>query len=195
MINPESDERNWLRDKIKEYKKNNNSDPVSIGEANRLLDFMAENEDCFCRTNQKGHITGSSWIFNEDLTQVLLHHHRKIDQWIQLGGHSDGDSNTLNVAIRESEEESGLMDLKVLSEEIFDIDIHLFPAKGDEPEHLHYDVRFLLQGSVSKKLYISQDESKDISWVPLKKVFIDDKFRLVRKLAIKSLDYISEVTV
>ncbi|UNM06113.1 MAG: NUDIX hydrolase [Holosporaceae bacterium] len=186
-----TDQRDWIKSKIRTYKDNYMEDPPSIDEANRTLQFIEENADCFSRKNQQGHITGSAWIFNQDYSMVLLHHHRKIDQWIQLGGHSDDDWNTLDVAVKEAEEESGLKGFRVLSDEIFDIDVHEFPARKNEPAHLHYDIRFLLQISSDLPLNKQDRESKALEWIPLRELFSSDDYLFVRKISIKSLDYIA----
>jgi len=120
----------------------------------------------FYRDHLPGHITGSAWIVNEDLSKVLLVLHAKLGRWLQPGGHADGDENVLNVALREAKEETGLHDSTILSPLVFDIDVHSIPARGDFPEHLHYDVRFLLQASEQDLLTIS-DESRDLKWFPL----------------------------
>ena len=72
--------------------------------------------------------------------RVLLAHHRKLGRWLQPGGHSDGDPDTLAVALREAREESGL-DVQALDDAIFDLDLHRIPARDREPAHLHFDVR------------------------------------------------------
>ena len=76
--------------------------------------------------------------------RVLLAHHRELERWLQPSGHSDGDPDTLAVAMREAREESGL-DVRALDNAIFDIDVHRIPARGREPAHFHFDVRFLVQ--------------------------------------------------
>ena len=91
-----------------------------------------------------GHITGSAWVVDIAGNRVLLADHAKLGRWLQPGGHSDGDPDTLAVALREAREESGL-DVRALDDAIFDIDVHRIPARGDEPAHLHFDVRFLVQ--------------------------------------------------
>ena len=68
----------------------------------RMLDFIAQYEDCFERTLEIGHITGSAWILSKDGSKALLLHHAKLDRWLQLGGHCDGDSDVLAVAIKEA---------------------------------------------------------------------------------------------
>ncbi|MFC1749111.1 NUDIX hydrolase [Pseudomonadota bacterium] len=131
-----------------------------------IIHFVNEHTDCFERSLKVGHITGSAWIVDKDRTHALMTHHRKLNRWLQLGGHSDGDSNTLNVALREGLEESGLTDLHPVSEDIFDVDVHLIPTRKEEPDHYHYDVRFLLEADRNAQLVIS-NESHDLAWLSL----------------------------
>lgn len=130
----------------------------------QMLEFIADNPDCFERSLAIGHITASSWIVNKDHSHALLMHHAKLQQWFQLGGHCDGNPNVLDVAIKEAQEESGIMAIEPLSESIFDIDIHLIPANSKEEAHYHYDVRFLLQ-VVSDEQVIKNNESKELRWI------------------------------
>jgi 8-oxo-dGTP pyrophosphatase MutT (NUDIX family) len=123
-------------------------------------------ERCFYRDYLPGHITGSAFIIDEDGAHVLLTHHAKLNKWLQPGGHADGDEDVLRVALREAEEETGLVQFKVLGSGLFDIDVHTIPARGDFPEHQHYDVRFLLQASRKDQLVIS-GESHDLAWKPI----------------------------
>ncbi|PKL96727.1 MAG: NUDIX hydrolase [Gammaproteobacteria bacterium HGW-Gammaproteobacteria-8] len=130
----------------------------------RFLTLLSEHPDCYSRHCWAGHITGSAWIVDPSGERVLLTHHRKLDRWLQPGGHSDDDPDTLGVALREAEEETGLVVAPVESS-IFDIDIHPIPARGAEPEHFHFDVRFLLRAQTLD--YVVSDESHDLAWVPL----------------------------
>jgi 8-oxo-dGTP pyrophosphatase MutT (NUDIX family) len=91
-------------------------------------------------------------------------HHRKLNLWVQLGGHCDGDANVLAVAIKEAQEESGIMHIEPLSLQIFDVDIHLIPANAKEAEHYHYDIRFLL-GAQSDEEFVQNSESKELRWI------------------------------
>jgi 8-oxo-dGTP pyrophosphatase MutT (NUDIX family) len=124
-------------------------------------------KNCFERTHLPGHITGSSWIVDSRLTQVLLVHHAKLNKWLQPGGHADGDENILRVALREAEEETGLKKLTVISVTPFDIDIHLIPARKDFGEHYHFDIRFLIEADTTEPIIVSE-ESHDVKWIPLK---------------------------
>lgn len=143
--------------------------PAETAVIDRIRAFVTAHEDCFKRELLEGHITGSAWVLNASRQCVLLTHHRKLDIWVQLGGHADGDTDVMQVAMREAREESGLEEIRALSPEIFDIDIHSIPARGHEPEHFHYDCRFLLMADTVDDYAVS-DESHDLAWIPLEKV-------------------------
>ena len=120
----------------------------------------------FFRDHLPGHMTASSWIVDATGRFVLLTHHAKLNRWLQPGGHADGEQDLVAVARKEAAEETGLTSLKLLSSEIYDIDIHLIPWRKEFPEHFHYDVRFLFQADRDEHTVIS-DESHDLAWVPL----------------------------
>ncbi|MBD3648799.1 MAG: NUDIX hydrolase [Pseudomonadales bacterium] len=134
--------------------------------AARMRDFVYHHERCFQRDLWVGHVTGSAWLLDRSGEQVLLTHHRKLDKWLQLGGHADGESEIAKVALKEAREESGITGIELLSSDIFDLDIHLIPARNGEPSHYHYDCRFLLQCTDSEDFTVS-DESHDLMWIPL----------------------------
>jgi len=127
--------------------------------------------DPFARTHLPGHFTGSAWLVSADGERVLLTHHRKLGLWLQLGGHADGDADLARVALREAEEESGLRDL-VLEPGVFDIDRHLIPARGADPEHWHYDVRFVVRATGGEDFVVGE-ESLDLAWRPVADVARD----------------------
>lgn len=137
--------------------------------AERIKKFVRANVDCFKRSNKEGHITGSAWLVNSAGTHVLLTHHKKLNLWLQLGGHSDGDPNPLSVALREAKEESGLRDLVPLSEEVFDVDVHRIPAYQNEPAHDHHDIRFALKNTAEEPLRLSH-ESHELRWVEISRL-------------------------
>lgn len=173
--------RRFIQEKLAEHS------PVDENEARMLLDIMGfvdQHANCFDRELNKGHITGSAWIIDTERSHALLTHHRKLNRWLQLGGHSDGDANTLNVALREGQEESGLSDIRPVNEAIFDVDVHLIPARKTEPDHFHYDIRFLFEADRQTPLIISE-ESNDLAWIPLDKLddLLDDEsiLRMLRK--------------
>ncbi|MBD8490184.1 NUDIX hydrolase [Echinicola sp. CAU 1574] len=135
-------------------------------EKNFVAEFIALTEDplAFQRERKEGHFTASAWIVNKTRTHALLTHHRKLSRWLQLGGHADGNENLMEVAMTEAREESGLISLKLVDSYIFDIDKHIIPANAKDPQHYHYDVRFLIEAAMDEPLTISK-ESKDLAWV------------------------------
>lgn len=138
--------------------------PENEENARRVLDFVCSTPDCFRREHRAGHITGSAWLLNPDGSKALLTLHHKLQIWVQPGGHADGDPNILRVACREAEEESGITGVQPLSTEIYDVDIHTIPARpaSHEPQHLHYDIRYLLKAP--HEHYSISDESDALGW-------------------------------
>lgn len=132
----------------------------------RILDFVQAHEDCFERSLQIGHVTGSAWIVDTKRTHALLTHHAKLNKWLQPGGHCDGDGDVARVALREAEEETGLIGLRLFADSIFDVNAHEIPARGHEAAHVHYDIRYLIETPLDAPLTLSE-ESHDLAWVRL----------------------------
>lgn len=143
------------------------TDTEEIKSLNEIKNFLENNENCFSRTNLKGHITAGALVIDKDCN-VLLNHHKILDKWLHFGGHSDGEANSLNVAKREVMEESGIVDVNDLGGKIFDVDVHLIPENKskNEPAHNHYDIRFLF--ITNEKNFKISDESLDVKWVTMK---------------------------
>lgn len=137
--------------------------PEEIFAKDKMLEVLIKCDDCFLRSCRVGHFTASAFLLNKEKTHVCLMHHAKLDKWMQVGGHCDGDVNVLNVAIKEAQEESGIKDIKPLQTEIFDIDMHLIPSNPKEEAHYHFDIRFLLHAYKDDTL-IKNHESKDLAW-------------------------------
>ncbi|MDA0708661.1 MAG: NUDIX hydrolase [bacterium] len=140
--------------------------PEESAVVERYQSFVKAHANCFERSLPMGHITASAWVVNREGTRTLLTHHRKLDKWLQLGGHADGDSEVLRVARREVAEESGITDVTVVGEGIFDVDIHLIPELKGEPAHDHYDIRYALRVT-GEEAYRVSDESHDLEWVEI----------------------------
>lgn len=144
--------------------------PFDATEAENLKltqNFLQNNNNLFSRTNLAGHVNGSGFLLSEDLSQVLLTHHKALNQWLQFGGHSDGDANTLRVAMRETWEESGIANfhpVRINGSYIVDVAVNQIPAndKKQEPAHQHYDIYFLF--TTPEKDYRISNESNDLKW-------------------------------
>lgn len=158
--------------------------------ARRAMLDLLKDPSCFERRCTKpGHFTASALVISADNQRVLLLHHRKLNLWLQPGGHADGDQNLEFVAKKEVQEETGLTDLEVvpdsLGNRVFDLDIHEIPARKSDPVHQHFDVRFLLRCRPGSEELTPNHESNDIRWfqrdrLPTQEASI---LRMVDKLA------------
>ena len=141
----------------------------------KFILFIENNPDCLLRSNLKGHLTASAFVMDLKTQQVLLIHHKKLDKWLQPGGHCDGDADLLRVAIKEVFEETGLK-IQANGQSIKGLDIHIIPEYKGIPEHKHYDVRYIFESDSSLPL-IQNHETTGIQWINLEdlKDFINDE--------------------
>jgi 8-oxo-dGTP pyrophosphatase MutT (NUDIX family) len=170
--------------------------PLDDGEAHshaRIVDFVRRHTNCFERTCAPGHITASAWLIHPHDPLVLLTHHRKLCRWLQPGGHADGDTDVMAVALRQASEESGIHDIQPVSTTIFDVDVHLIPARTDEPAHEHFDMRFLLRVESDPTFAVSE-ESLDLGWFDADQLMIIDTDESVLRMRDKWLDHMSRDT-
>jgi 8-oxo-dGTP pyrophosphatase MutT (NUDIX family) len=157
--------------------------------ADRVRALVESQADCFSRSCVPGHVTASAWLLSPDGKRFLLTHHRKLNRWLQLGGHADGDSDVAAVALREAREESGLRELRFAyaadAPVPIDLDVHPIPARAGEPAHDHHDVRFVLVAAPGQTIFAS-DESTALEWFEmddLERIADDDSvLRLGRKV-------------
>jgi 8-oxo-dGTP pyrophosphatase MutT (NUDIX family) len=169
---------------LAEYRTRHPEEGASFG---LFAGFLATDGALFERRHPPGHFTGSAWLVSADGARVLLTHHRKLGRWLQLGGHADGDTDLAQVALREAQEESGLVDL-VVDAAIFDLDRHAIPARGSEPEHWHYDVRFVVRATGSEAFEVSE-ESLALAWRPVAEIAADPASdQSLRRMARKWLE-------
>jgi len=114
-----------------------------------------------------GHITGSALIVDNQ-GRCLLHFHKKLNRWLQVGGHAEYETNVAEIAMREAKEETGLQDLKHFpnADNPFpiDFDVHTIPATDTRPEHLHLDFRYMLKTNQPEALNPPEGESKEFVW-------------------------------
>ena len=152
-----------LLDLLQSYKTTHPDDPAN---RERFIKFVEAHPDCLERTLLVGHVTASAWVVDPSRSRVLLVHHRKLDRWLQPGGHVDGSVDTEASARREVLEETGLSDLAPCGPLPFDLDIHPIPGHGQTPAHHHYDVRYAFRLTADQPLVLS-DESHEVAWAPI----------------------------
>ena len=102
----------------------------NINEAFLIKKFqylILKEKNCFSRSNRQRHITVSVWLLDINKKNVALCYHRKLQKWIQLGGHTDNEKNLHKVALKEASEESGIKNIRFLSDNIFHINIYRVP--------------------------------------------------------------------
>ncbi len=140
------------------------------GYVQRAKRWIVANTEIFERA-QSIHVTASAWVVNPSMTRVFMVHHGKLHQWFQPGGHADGDSDVIRVALREVTEESGIDPacINLLSGRVFDVDIHTVPDTVKAPAHGHIDIRFLVQADDTVPAPGS-DESHEVRWIDLHNV-------------------------
>lgn len=149
------------------------TDVVDTHYKERYLDLIARYPNDFGnRYNYDlgihGHITSQAFVLNPARDAVALLHHKKLDIWIGQGGHMEpGDDDFIATALREAEEEAGFKNLQLVQNTPFDLDIHGFPARGNQPDHIHYDMRFLFVAS-DDTLHLNTDEGVHLEWVKIK---------------------------
>jgi 8-oxo-dGTP pyrophosphatase MutT (NUDIX family) len=135
--------------------------PEDRARARSFQRFVRSHADCFERSCAEGHVTASAFVVSADGRRFLLLHHKKLGRWLQPGGHADGESDPLAVALREAREETGLAPLPL------DVDVHAIPARAGEPAHHHFDVRFLLVAEAEETAR-ANDECDALRWIDLR---------------------------
>lgn len=128
------------------------------------ITLLNSTDHCFTRKDFPGHMIGGALLLSPCGTKTLLTHHHNLNKWLHLSGHADGETNILNVALREATEESGIDGIEVISGEIFDVDIHPVAEniKKQEPAHFHHDIRYLMRAPHMD--FKISDESNDLRW-------------------------------
>lgn len=158
---------------------------AAMVERSRL--FIQQHENCFDRHLAPGHVTGSTWVVNPARTHVLMLHHRKLNLWLQPGGHADGDPDIKRVVLKETAEETGvgMEHVRLVTGDIFDVDIHVVHASAHGPRHVHFDIRFLVE--IDDQIPLpGNDESHQVGWIPLDQVSRFNNALSIRRLVQKT---------
>ena len=157
-----------------------------VSYARRAIAYIEQNEDVFERAASV-HVTGSAWVVSPDREKVLLMHHRKYGHWFQMGGHSDGDPDVINVALKECAEETGVdpAHITLIDSSIFDVDLHDVPQIGQVQAHGHIDIRFLVEIDDSVEIP-GNHESHEVKWFSLYQVMQMNRFRSTYRMLEKT---------
>ena len=161
-----------------------NAFPEEAEAVERFTEFLHARDDAFLRSCGQGHVTGSAFIIDPSRSASLLVHHRKLDKWLQPGGHCEPGETALQAAIREAFEETGVTGTPASPGRLFDIDIHSIPARPDAPGHLHYDARYLLIAEPGATT--PSHESHAVEWVGLEVASIRNPERSIARMIAKA---------
>lgn len=180
-----------LKEQIENYKPYNEQEEK---DKEMMLEYIKTFDDVLTRKNKMCHFTASNWIVNKERTKVLMVYHNIYKSWAWTGGHADGESDLLKVAIKEAKEETGLKNLKPLSDEIYSIQIVTVDSHIKRGEfissHLHLDCCFLLEANENDTLKIKEDENSGVKWIDIDKaseVTNEGKMRPIYKKLNKKL--------
>ena len=157
--------RKKLIEKIENYKPFNEQEER---DKPLILDWIRNNENAFTRENTIAHITASAWVVNKDRSKVLMVYHNIYNSWSWLGGHADGETDLLSVALREVREEAGISNVHPVSEEIFSlealtVDGHIKKGKYVS-SHLHLNITYLVEADSDEALFVKPDENSGVAW-------------------------------
>ena len=139
-----------------------------------MLNYINDFNDVLTRQNEYGHFTSSSFILNKERTKILMVYHKIYKSWAWTGGHSDGDNDLLYVAIKEAKEETGIKNVRPISNDIFSLEI--INVNGHEKRgkyvasHVHLNVTYLLEADEKEEVHIKEDENSAVKWVPIDKI-------------------------
>ena len=165
--------RQELIDQIEDYKPYNKQEEM---DKLLILNWIRNNDNAFSRENTVAHMTASAWVVNKDRSKVLMVYHNIYNSWSWLGGHADGETDLLSVALREVKEEAGITNVKPVSQEIFSlesltVDGHVKKGKYVS-SHLHLNVTYLLEADSEEAVSIKADENSGVAWFSPKEALV-----------------------
>jgi 8-oxo-dGTP pyrophosphatase MutT (NUDIX family) len=143
------------------------ADDIEDAHRSAIAALVSSAADPFARHHfEPGHITASCFIV-DSRGRLLLHQHRRLGRWLQMGGHVEPDETPIAAALREGAEESGLRDLELAAPSFLDLDVHSIPAGRGEPDHRHFDIRYLATTASADAIAIDEEESASLAWTDL----------------------------
>ena len=160
-----------LKQNIEKFEPYNEQEEV---EKKIMLKYINDFDDVLTRQNEYGHFTSSAFVLNKERTKILMIYHKIYNSWAWTGGHSDGDSDLLYVAMKEAKEETGLKNVKPISENIYSLE--LITVNGHEKRgkyvgsHVHLNVTYILEADENEEIHIKEDENSGVKWFPIDKI-------------------------
>ena len=158
-------DRKELISKIKKYQPFNEQEEMDKA---LILNWIETQENAFSRENAVAHMTASAWVVNKERSKVLMIYHNIYNSWSWLGGHADGETDLLAVAVREVKEEAGITNVRPVSDEIFSlesltVDGHVKKGRYVS-SHLHLNVTYLLEADSEEAVSVKADENSGVAW-------------------------------
>lgn len=160
-----------LKENIEKFIPYNEQEEV---DRNIMLKYINDFDDVLTRQNEYGHFTSSSFVLNKERTKILMIYHKIYNSWAWTGGHSDGDSDLLYVAMKEAKEETGIKNVDPISKDIYSLE--LINVNGHEKRgkyvgsHVHLNVTYLLEADENEEIHIKEDENSGVKWVSINEV-------------------------
>jgi ASC-1-like (ASCH) protein/8-oxo-dGTP pyrophosphatase MutT (NUDIX family) len=139
-----------------------------------MLKYINDFNDVLTRQNEYGHFTSSAFVLNKERTKILMIYHKIYNSWAWTGGHADGDSDLLYVAMKEAKEETGIKNVVPISKDIYSLE--LINVNGHEKRgkyvgsHVHLNVTYLLETDENEKIHVKEDENSGVKWVPINEI-------------------------
>ena len=162
---------NILKENLEKYVPYNEQEEV---DKEVMLSYINNFDNVLTRENKYGHFTSSAFVLNKERTKILMAYHKIYDSWAWVGGHSDGDSDLLHVAMKEAKEETGIKNVTPISENLYSLEIIV--VNGHEKRgkyvasHVHLNATYLLEADESEEIHIKEDENSGVKWVPINKI-------------------------
>ena len=171
-----------LKENLEQYKPYNEQEKV---EKRIMLEYLTNFDNSLTRQNEYGHFTSSAFVLNKERTKILMIYHNIYKSWAWVGGHSDGDSDLLHVAMKEAKEETGITDVKPISDDIYSLEIvtvngHVKRGKY-VGSHVHLNLTYLLEADEAEAIKIKEDENSGVKWVPINEVVNESNERWIKE--------------
>lgn len=160
-----------LKESLEKFNPYNEQEEV---ERKIMLKYINDFDDVLTRQNEYGHFTSSAFVLNKERTKILMIYHKIYNSWAWVGGHSDGDSDLLYVAMKEAKEETGIKNVAPISKNIYSLE--LINVNGHEKRekyvgsHVHLNVTYLLEADENEKIHIKEDENSGVKWITIDKI-------------------------